>query len=60
MYIAGSVFYTNASHPFGGVVFAYTKTEIRMWTPKRGTGTSPANGMSFVLLLHCENMILYM
>jgi hypothetical protein len=42
-----SVFYTSSSNPFGGVVFAYTKTHIRIWIPKRGNGASPANGISF-------------
>ena len=41
------MFYTSSSNPFGGVVFAYTKTHIRIWIPKRGNGASPANGISF-------------
>ena len=53
----GVVFaYANTTPPnglleFGGVVFAYAKSQIRVWTPKRGTGDSPANGISFFFSL---------
>ncbi|XP_076075846.1 uncharacterized protein LOC143046572 [Mytilus galloprovincialis] len=43
----GSVFYETSSHPFGGVVFAFSDSQIRLWVPKRGAGSSSANGVPF-------------
>ncbi|XP_052067992.1 polycystin family receptor for egg jelly-like isoform X12 [Mytilus californianus] len=43
----GSVFYETSSHPFGGVVFAFSDSQIRLWVPKRGAGSSNANGVPF-------------
>ncbi|VDI73963.1 Hypothetical predicted protein [Mytilus galloprovincialis] len=43
----GSVFYETSSFPFGGVVFAFSDSQIRLWVPKRGTGSSSANGVPF-------------
>ncbi|CAC5384973.1 unnamed protein product [Mytilus coruscus] len=43
----GSVFYETSSSPFGGVVFAFNDSEIRLWVPKRGPGPSKANGVPF-------------
>ncbi|XP_063431747.1 uncharacterized protein LOC134714436 [Mytilus trossulus] len=43
----GSVFYETSSNPFGGVVFAYSDTHLRLWVPKKGPGSSRANGVPF-------------
>ncbi|XP_063446780.1 uncharacterized protein LOC134726310 [Mytilus trossulus] len=43
----GSVFYETSSHPFGGVIFAFRDRQIRLWVPKRGAGSSNANGVPF-------------
>ncbi|XP_071128123.1 uncharacterized protein [Mytilus edulis] len=43
----GSVFYETSSGAFGGVVFAFSGSQIRLWVPKRGPGPSKANGVPF-------------
>ncbi|OWF38277.1 uncharacterized protein LOC110466394 [Mizuhopecten yessoensis] len=42
----GISFYSESSNSFGGVVFAFGKNSVRIWTPKKGSG-SASNGVVF-------------
>ncbi|CAG2206691.1 unnamed protein product [Mytilus edulis] len=43
----GSASVLTSDQPFGGIMFAYDDSKIRFWSPKKGTGTSNANGAPF-------------